>query len=119
MTMPRGATRCEASRNSRTCRYSAVFSYGGSRKMKSASRRRVAILSRPRRAEASISSAPARISRVWRFSRIRRAAADGFDAHGAGSGEEVDEEGVRNGRAEDVEEGFAQAIAGGAEALRA
>ena len=48
-----------------------------------------------------------------------RAAADGFDAYGAGSGEEVNEEGIFYGRAENVEEGFAQAIAGGAKALRA
>ena len=48
-----------------------------------------------------------------------RAAADGFDANGAGSGEEVNEQRVLERGAEDVEEGFAQAIAGGAKAKRA
>ena len=48
-----------------------------------------------------------------------RAAADGFDSHGSCSGEEINEKRIFDGRAEDVEERFAQAIAGGAEALRA
>ena len=48
-----------------------------------------------------------------------RAAADGFDADGSGAGEEVDEKGFFDGRAEDVEEGFAQAIAGGARGVGA
>src|SRR5580698_5038728 len=42
--------------------------------MKSASRRRVAIFSKPRKAAASMSSTPARMSRDLRFSRIKRAA---------------------------------------------
>jgi len=46
-----------------------------------------------------------------------RAAADGFDAYGAGAGEQVHEEGVFECWAEDVEQGFTQAIAGGPEAL--
>jgi hypothetical protein len=47
------------------------------------------------------------------------ASADGFDSDGAGAGVEVDEEGIFDGRAEDVEESFAEAVAGGADAQEA
>ncbi len=42
------------------------------------------------------------------------AAADGFDAYGSGAGVEVGEAGVGDARGEDVEEGFAEAVGGGA-----
>lgn len=41
------------------------------------------------------------------------AAAEGFDADGAGAGEDVEEARACDGGAEDVEEGFAQAVTGG------
>ena len=60
---------------------SAGLSYGGSRKMKSAIRRRFASLSRPANASASISSAP-KIPSAARFSRISFAAFSiRFDEH--------------------------------------
>jgi hypothetical protein len=43
--------------------------------------------------------------------------AEGFNADGAGTGEQVDETGVGNSRAEDVEQSFAEAVAGGAQGL--
>lgn len=43
------------------------------------------------------------------------AAAEGFDADGAGPGEDVEEARAYDAGAEDVEEGFAKAVAGGAE----
>jgi len=43
------------------------------------------------------------------------AAAEGFDAYGAGTGEDVDEARPYDSGAEDVEERFAQAVAGGTE----
>jgi len=43
------------------------------------------------------------------------AAAEGFDADGAGAGEDVEEARACYGGAEDVEERFAQAVAGGTE----
>jgi hypothetical protein len=43
------------------------------------------------------------------------AAANRFDADGAGAGEKIDEERVVHRGAEDVEQGFAQTIAGGAD----
>jgi len=43
------------------------------------------------------------------------AAAEGFDADGAGAGENVEEARARYGGAENVEERFAQAVAGGTE----
>src|ERR1700689_5067292 len=45
-----------------------------------------------------------------------RASADGFDSDCASAGVQVDEERVFDGRAENVEERFAQAVAGGADA---
>jgi len=46
------------------------------------------------------------------------AAAESFDADCTGASEEVDEEGAFDGRAENVEESFAESIAGGTEAQR-
>ena len=46
-----------------------------------------------------------------------RAAAKGFDAHGTRAGEEVEKTRARYVRAENVKEGFAQAIAGGTEGV--
>src|SRR5260370_30568676 len=43
------------------------------------------------------------------------AAAEGFDADGAGSGEEIDEAGAGNVGGQHVEERFAEAVAGGAQ----
>jgi len=43
------------------------------------------------------------------------AAAEGFDADGASAGEEVEEARADYARAEDVEERFAKAVAGGTE----
>jgi len=45
------------------------------------------------------------------------AAAEGFDANGAGAGEDIEEAGARDVGAEDVEEGFAKTVAGGAEGV--
>ncbi len=45
---------------------------------------------------------------------VRGAARDGFDADGTGSGEEVGEAAARDAGAEDVEEGLAEPVAGGA-----
>jgi hypothetical protein len=45
---------------------------------------------------------------------VGRAATDGFDADRAGSSEEVEEAGTFYARTEDVEESFAQHVAGGA-----
>jgi hypothetical protein len=45
------------------------------------------------------------------------AAAEGFDADGAGAGEDVEEARAGDVGAEDVEEGFAKAVAGGAEGV--
>jgi hypothetical protein len=45
------------------------------------------------------------------------AAAEGFDANGAGAGEDIEKAGARDVGAEDVEEGFAKAVAGGAEGV--
>ena len=45
------------------------------------------------------------------------AAAYGFDADGAGAGEDVEEARAGDVGAEDVEEGFAEAVAGGAEGV--
>src|SRR5580704_3376997 len=49
------------------------------------------------------------------------AAAEGFDAYGAGASEDVEEAGAYDAGAEDVEERFAEAVAGGTkgEALEA
>lgn len=46
---------------------------------------------------------------------VDRAAAEGFDADGAGAGEDVEEARASDGGAEDVEECFAEAVAGGTE----
>jgi len=46
---------------------------------------------------------------------IRGAAAEGFDAYGACAGKDVEEAGAYNARAENVEERFAEAVAGGTE----
>src|SRR5450432_2823512 len=46
---------------------------------------------------------------------VSGAAAKGFDADGSGAGEDVEEAGAGNAATEHVEEGFAQAVAGGAE----
>jgi len=43
------------------------------------------------------------------------AAAEGLDADGAGAGEDIKEAGANDTGAEDIEEGFAEAIAGGTE----
>lgn len=43
------------------------------------------------------------------------AAAESFDADGAGAGEDIEEAGARDVGTEDVEEGFAEAVAGRAE----
>ena len=43
------------------------------------------------------------------------AAAEGFDAHGAGAGENVDEARAFDRGAQNVEERFAKAVAGGTE----
>jgi hypothetical protein len=43
------------------------------------------------------------------------AAAEGFDANGAGAGEDIEETRAGDVGAEDVEEGFAEAVAGGTE----
>ena len=43
------------------------------------------------------------------------AAAEGFDAYGAGAGEDVEEARAYDAGAEDVEERFAKAVAGGTE----
>jgi hypothetical protein len=45
---------------------------------------------------------------------VESAAADGLDADGAGAGVEIDEAAAFNTRGEDVEEGLAEAVAGGA-----
>ncbi len=45
---------------------------------------------------------------------VTRAAADRFDADGSGAREKIDEKRVIDGRTEDVEQSFAQLIAGGA-----
>ena len=45
---------------------------------------------------------------------VAGSAAEGFDADGAGAGIEIDEGGVGEARGEDVEEGFAEAVTGGA-----
>ena len=50
---------------------------------------------------------------------VASAPADGFDSDGAGAGVEIDEEGIGDGWAEDVEERFAEAVAGGADGLGA
>jgi len=47
---------------------------------------------------------------------VGRATGDGFDADGAGSGEEIGEAAALDTGAEDVEEGLAEAVAGGASA---
>ncbi len=47
-----------------------------------------------------------------------RAAAEGFNADGAGAGEEVEEVGAWDSGGENVEEGFAEAVARGAEVGR-
>lgn len=47
------------------------------------------------------------------------ATADGFNPDCAGAGVEIDEQRIFDGRAEDVEEGFAEAVAGGADAREA
>ena len=44
-------------------------------------------------------------------------AAEGFDANGAGAGEDIEEAGARDVGAEDVEESFAKAVAGGTEGV--
>ena len=46
---------------------------------------------------------------------LRGAAAEGFDADRAGASEEIDEMRAGDVRAEDVEEGFAEFVAGGTE----
>jgi hypothetical protein len=50
---------------------------------------------------------------------VASASADGFDSDGAGAGVKIDEEGIGDGWAEDVEERFAEAVAGGADFERA
>jgi hypothetical protein len=45
------------------------------------------------------------------------AAAEGFDANGAGAGEDIEETGARDVGTKDVKEGFAKTVAGGAEGV--
>lgn len=45
---------------------------------------------------------------------VSGSAADGFEAHGSGAGEEVYETAAGDARREDIEQGFAEAVAGGA-----
>ncbi len=55
--------------------------------------------------------------RGWGFFReedVGGSAREGFDADGTGAGEKIGEPAVGDARGEDVEEGFAEAVAGGA-----
>jgi hypothetical protein len=45
---------------------------------------------------------------------VGRAAAEGLDADGSGAGEEIGEDSVSDARSEDIEEGLAEAVRGGA-----